>query len=41
MLNLVGLTGRCGPILAFSYLAAKAANAEPVKQATPTRVAAE
>jgi hypothetical protein len=30
-----------GPILALSYLAAKAANAEPVKQATPTRAAAE
>jgi len=30
-----------GPILAFSYLAAKAAHAEPVKQATAPRVAAE
>jgi 3-oxosteroid 1-dehydrogenase len=30
-----------GPILAFSYLAAKAASAEPVKQATPMRAAAE
>jgi 3-oxosteroid 1-dehydrogenase len=30
-----------GPILALSYLAAKAADAEPVKQATPTRAAAE
>jgi succinate dehydrogenase/fumarate reductase flavoprotein subunit len=30
-----------GPILAFSYLAAKAANAEPAKQAAASRVAAE
>jgi 3-oxosteroid 1-dehydrogenase len=30
-----------GPILAFSYLAAKAANAEPVKQANARRAAAE
>jgi 3-oxosteroid 1-dehydrogenase len=30
-----------GPILALSYLAAKAASAEPVKQATPMRAAAE
>jgi 3-oxosteroid 1-dehydrogenase len=30
-----------GPILAFSYLAAKAANAEPVKQAAASRVATE
>ena len=30
-----------GPILAFSYLAANAANAEPVKQAAPARAAAE
>lgn len=30
-----------GPILAFSYLAANAANAEPVKEATVARAAAE
>jgi hypothetical protein len=30
-----------GPILALSYLAANAANAEPVKQVAPTRAAAE
>ena len=30
-----------GPILALSYLAAKAANAEPVKEATTARTAAE
>jgi hypothetical protein len=30
-----------GPILALSYLAANAADAEPVEQATPTRAAAE
>jgi hypothetical protein len=30
-----------GPILALSYLAAKAANAEPVKEATAARAAAE
>jgi 3-oxosteroid 1-dehydrogenase len=30
-----------GPILAFSYLAARAAHAEPVKKAEPARVAAE
>jgi hypothetical protein len=30
-----------GPILAFSYLAAKAAHAEPVKEAAPARAAAE
>jgi 3-oxosteroid 1-dehydrogenase len=30
-----------GPILAFSYLAARAAHAEPVKEAEPARAAAE
>ena len=30
-----------GPILAFSYLAARAAHAEPVKKAEPARAAAE